>query len=502
MTESSAPPEPQKGHPPGLRVLFFAEMWERFCFYGMRALLKLYMINTVVLASVAKDDKERMASLVYGSYLALIYAAAIVGGIVADRVLGYRRAIITGGLVMALGEFLLFVPQEQFFYIGLATIVVGNGMFKPNISAIVGKLYAKDDPRRDSGFTIFYMGINLGALLAPLACGAVHKWVEHLSGSEMLGRRCGFGLAGLGLLVGVFVFWRGMHVLEGKGLPPPERTNGKRDILMVLTGAVLCVPVATLLLQYKEVLQWTLYATLLALFGYLLKIGFAGGKVQRDRMVALVILLTMNVVFWACFEQAGNSFTSYTETNVDRHVLGWVMPTEWFQSWNAAFIVLLAPLFTVLWLKLHRLGMNPPAPTKFTIGLIGVGLGFGILVLGTKLQNNSGLVPLTWITLCYLVHTLAELCLSPVGLSTMTKLAPEKSSGLVMGGWFLSTGVGNYIGGWISSLAGDVSKQGTAAETLPIYTGVFWQVFLITTALGLLLLVISPLFNRLMHGIK
>ena len=494
QTSASGPATPPPtGHPPGLYMLFFAEMWERFCFYGMRALLKLYMIQTVILASVEPGKREGTASLVYGSYLALVYGSAIVGGMVADRILGARRAIITGGIIMAVGEFMLLIPTEQFFYMGLATVVVGNGMFKPNISAIVGKLYQDGDPRRDGGFTIFYMGINLGAFLSPLICG----WV-----GETYGHRYGFALAGLGMLLGIGTFWRGLHVLGEHGLPPAGRTHPARDLWTVVGGAIVCVPIGTLLLQQDRLLAIAMTGAFVFLLFHLLRIGFRGDAIQRDRMIALAALLLINVAFWACFEQAGNSFTSYTKTNVDRGLLGWQVPVSWFQSFNAIFIIALAPVFALMWTRLAKSDRNPQAPAKFALGVIGVALGLGLLVLGTKMSPGAGLVSMWFMVGCYFVHTVAELCISPVGLSWMTKLAPKDSSGLVLGAWFLSTGVGNYISGWISELTGEVGATEDRVKSLEIYTTVFGQVFWIVTVFGVLLLFAAPMLNRRIHGIK
>lgn len=485
------------GHPSGLFFLFFAELWERFCYYGMRALLALYVV-----AQFQKPQDQ--ASVSYGAFTALVYALGIFGGYVADRVLGYRRAIITGGIFMAIGEFMLMVPNEDMFLLGLATLMVGNGMFKPNISTLVGKLYKQGDPRRDGAFTIFYMGINIGALLAPIAC----QWISAAMGTDgEPDYRYGFMLAGAGMLLGVVCFGLGGAHMQGKGLPPPGR-EGVGSILLVVAASALVAPLMYLLLGKGEWVGPILYVFGAVILTALLTVALKADRVQRDKMLALTILLLCNIVFWMSFEQAGNSLNFFAQDHIDPFSIGdWKMPFEWFQSVNAAFIVALGPVFAALWVWLHRANANPSIPFKFGMGLIGVGLGFLMLFAGIKGATPEGLVPWYILAGLYLIHTCAELCISPVGLSMVTKLAPDTMVGMVMGAWFMSIAIGNYLAGVVSSDAGakiEAAKSAGAPmiERLQLYESAFWPVVYTACGVGLALIVMSKLINKLMHGVK
>ena len=483
------------GHPSGLFVLFFAELWERFCYYGMRALLALYVV-----AQFQKPQDQ--ASESYGAFTALVYALGIFGGYVADRVLGYRRAIITGGIVMAIGEFMLMVPNEKFFLMGLATLMVGNGMFKPNISSLVGKLYKPGDVRRDGGFTIFYMGINMGAFLAPIAC----QWISAVMGSEgQPDYRYGFMLAGLGMLFGIVVFSLGGKHLQGKGYPPQGK-EGIVPILLVVLGSCLVAPAMYYLLSESELAGNILYGLGVAIVMYLLAVAMKSDRISRHRMLALVILLGCNIIFWMSFEQAGNSLNFFARDHVDPLSIGdWRMPFEWFQSVNAIFIVALGPVFAALWVWLDRANANPSIPLKFGFGLVGVGLGFLLLVGGMQGAGSDGLVGWYMLAGLYLIQTCAELCLSPVGLSMVTKLAPEKMVGMVMGAWFVSIAIGNFLAGKVSSAAGaaiEAAKDAAPLVRLGAYEHAFWPIIYTACGVGLALVLLSKLLNKLMHGIK
>jgi POT family proton-dependent oligopeptide transporter len=485
------------GHPSGLYVLFFAELWERFCYYGMRALLALYVV-----AQFHKPQDQ--ASVSYGAFTALIYALGIFGGYVADRVLGYRRAIITGGILMGIGEFMLMVPSENMFLLGLATLMVGNGMFKPNISSLVGKLYKPGDPRRDGGFTIFYMGINMGAFLAPIAC----QWISAAMGTEgHPDYRYGFMVAGIGMLFGIACFGLGGKHLQGKGYAPQGR-EGIGPIIWVVLASCIVSPLMMLLLGQGEYVGWILYIFGFAILCYLLFVALRTEPIQRQRMFALLILLCANVVFWMSFEQAGNSLNFFARDHVDPLKLGtWKMPFEWFQSVNAIFIVMLGPVFAAMWVWLHKRNANPSIPLKFGAGLTGVGLGFVCLITGMKTAGNDGLVGWYVLTGLYLIHTCAELCLSPVGLSMVTKLAPEKMVGMVMGSWFMSIAVGNYLAGVLSSEAGAnieaaIKSNAPMLDRLHVYQAAFWPIVFMACGAGVFLMICSKLLNKLMHGIK
>jgi POT family proton-dependent oligopeptide transporter len=498
------------GHPPALYVLFFAELWERFCFYGMRALLVLYMASKVVEAEGKAPGfgyEDGRAYAIYGAYGTLVYAFPLVGGWLADRFLGYRRAVITGALFMAVGEFLLVVYDEQLFFLGLGALCVGNGFFKPNISSMVGKLYPQGDPRRDRGFTIFYMGINIGALLSPLACGYV---------GETYGWSYGFGLAGLGILTGLAGFVWGQKLLGEVGAPPTPTILSERGAvglpngLTIVAGAALAVPIAAYVLFESSLAKILLYVLGIAFLIPMLRSTFQADRVQRDRTLVYFVLWIFHTAFWMLFEQAGSSLTLFAERNVDRVFEGiqapdgggaWTFPTSWFQSVNPFFIVALAPLFTLLWTGLQKLKADPSIPLKFALGVIQLGLGYAVLVWGARHFSQEGLTPFVFLVLMYLLHTTGELCLSPVGLSAVTKLAPEKSVGFFMGFWFLSISFAHNLAAMIAGeTAADASTP--AQETLDVYAGVYWQGALFLLGMGVFLALVARWINKLAHGVR
>ncbi|MBL8728538.1 MAG: peptide MFS transporter [Planctomycetes bacterium] len=484
-------------------MMFFAELWERFCYYGMRALLALYVVQQF-------HKPQDQASLSYGAFTALVYATGIFGGYIADRVMGYRRSILLGGLVMAAGEFALLIPNETAFLFGLAGIVVGNGLFKPNISTLVGKMYEPGDPRRDSGFTIFYMGINVGALIAPLLCVAVSYWMGTPAvgpdGSPLLENgvavidpeyRWGFGMAGAGMLLGIGTFLAGGKLLHGKG-GAPEGREGMGWTLVTALGCLALTPLVYLLLANKEV-AGTLLLTLSGLIiVFLIYSGVKLGTVVLQRISALIILLFVNALFWACFEQAGNSLNFFAQDHVGKKGL---FEFEYFQSVNPVYIILLAPVFAWLWVWLARTNRNPSIPTKFGLGLVQVGLGFGVCLLAIQSFESKSMGMFASLFLVYLFHTTGELCISPVGLSMVTKLAPAHMTGMVMGAWFLSISMGNYVAGLFSALAGESAPEGAGAP-LSGYVGAYTPILYMSVGAGLLLLILSKPINKLMHGVK
>jgi len=445
-------------------MLFFAEMWERFCFYGMRAILMLYLTK----GFLGMTDGD--AGFVYASYNSLVYLTPIVGGIIADRLLGFRAAIILGGICMAAGEFTLLVEREFAVYAGMSFIILGNGLFKPNISSLVGKLYAPGDPRRDSGFTIFYMGINIGALTSTLLCG----WI-----GETYGWTWGFLLAGIGMLAGILTFGLGKRLLQGHG-EAPEPSKLARNVVIVIAGIAALAPVLHFLLQNEEVVQYLLGVAIAVTLGAILYVAVSSDKIQREKLFLLVILWLFHALFWAFFEQAGSSLTLFTDRNVDRDILGWEMPTSWGQFFNPAFIVIFGAIFSAMWVALDRKGRNPSIPAKFGLALVQLGTGYGVLVLGAA-WGVGGIVPLVFLVLCYLLHTTGELCLSPVGLSAVTKLAPQKIVGMVMGAWFLSISAGHFIAGIVNDMAGSKPEN---AEALKIFDGLKDKGLSVDTAEG------------------
>jgi POT family proton-dependent oligopeptide transporter len=496
------------GHPTGLFVLFFAELWERFCYYGMRALLALYIAEQFF-ANESPEKAQELASGSYGGFTALVYALGIFGGAIADKVLGYRRTIVMGGLFIAAGEFVLMVPkgdwlglgQRQLFFFGLALLIVGNGLFKPNISSLVGKLYKQGDPRRDGGFTIFYMGINIGAALSPIAC---ERFASFMGTEGHPDYRYGFALAGAGMLLGLVCFGLFTRVLGDKGLPPQGK-EGPGSVVAVTIGGLVVAPIIYLLLALsEEVVGYILYASFAAVGAMLLSVAFKEEREVRQRMFVLLLLLVLNAVFWMGFEQAGNSLNFFAKKQLDPLTIGaWSMPAEWWQSVNAVFIVVLGPIFAAMWVALDRRNLNPTIPTKFGIGFLGMGLGFVIINLGIHGASAAGMVPWFFLLGLYFVHTVGELCISPVGLSMVTKLAPGRMTGMVMGAWFISIATGNFLAGKVSSLAAAAAdKAPDALGKVNAYGDVFQYMVWMGVGLGLVVIVTSKLINRGMHGVK
>jgi POT family proton-dependent oligopeptide transporter len=461
-TAASAEAVPSK-HPKGLGILFFAEMWERFSFYGMKGLLVLYLTNELFSHVERSGERDRIAYGIYGAYTALVYATPFVGGLLADRVLGYRRAVLLGGVLMALGHAVMAVENETALYIALAFLIAGNGFFKPNISSMVGGLYKENDPRRDAGFTIFYMGINLGAGLQfiPGMLGVDVSW------------SLGFGLAGVGMLTGLGWFYAGRKVLGSVG-DPPDPARLKKPLIGPLTleyliyaAAFLSVAAFALLVSEWWLMDYVIVPVVLV--GFLIVIGYAiaSEKVERERLFAAVILIVFNIVFWAFFEQAGSSMNVYTERNIDRTIFGWQIAAPVFQSVNAVFIVILGIPFSMMWLWLEKKKLDPSIPSKFALGLVQLGLGFLVMVWlsevfvfdgwrpgegdDSHLVFRAAFVPMNVLILGYLLHTTGELCLSPIGLSMITKLSPKRITAMVMGLWFLSTSVSQHFAAVIAT---------------------------------------------------
>ena len=491
----------QGGHPRGLYTLFFSEMWERFCYYGMRALLTLYLIK-----SLAMGDAEAFG--IYGAYTALVYAAPVLGGRIADQLLGYRNAVVLGGILMCIGEFLILGGTDTWLYVGMGAIIVGNGYFKANISTIVGKLYADDDPRRDSGFTIFYIGINVGALLATTVCAEV---------GNIYGAHYGFALAGFGMILGTLTFWMGRKNYEHAAMPPdPEKLNSPAFLGLnwhqfTIAASLLAIPVLYLLIVNNWIVGYLLAATAVYVVYSLIAEAIKDGNVARDRMLMMIVMFAFNIVFWACFEQAGTSLTLFAERNVDRHLFGWEMGAATTQFFNPAFILIFGSIFSIMWIKLTEAGRNPSIPMKFGLGIIQLGLGYlvvyGIQSLG--LVSPEFKMPLFTLVFLYMLHTTGELFLSPIGLSMVTKLAPKRMTGTAMGGWFLSFAGANYVAAILAKATGTEEGHGgeaaaaatDAASTLSTYVDVYTQMGLITVGIGLLLVLLSRPLNKLTHGI-
>ena len=481
------------GHPKGLFVCFATEMWERFSYYGMRALLILYLTKHW-------EFTDATSYLIYGAYTSLVYIMPVFGGMLADQILGSKKAVTYGAILLVFGHLGMTVESnEQIFYLSLALIVSGVGFLKPNISTMVGALYEEGDPRRDSGFTIFYMGINIGAFTATLLCGYL---------GEQVGWAYGFGAAGIGMLFGLIIFLWGQKYLEGLAEPPSnkylQKMNGISYESWAYISGIFMVLVTWFLVQNSQ-----LVGQLLGGFGaifigaWLLYALFRCAPDERDRLIVVGILILFSLIFWALFEQAGSSLNILTDRGVNRVIFGWEVPASMFQSLNAGFIFTIAPLFAMLWIALAKRNMEPSTPIKFSIGIILVGLGFLALVYG--MRSSEGLqTGVFWIILIYLLHTLGELCLSPVGLSSVTKLSPQRIVGFMMGMWFFASAAGNYVAGLIaratasesSGISNDVFDLTQKQSFMDVYT----DVGLMAIGCGIFLAILTPILKKLMHG--
>ncbi len=471
------------GHPRGLSTLFFTELWERFSYYGMRALLILFMIAPVQRGGLGFPVAK--AGAIYGLYTAMVYLLSLPGGWLADQFLGQRRSVLYGGIIIALGHFCLAVPKLSTFYLGLTLIVLGTGLLKPNVSTMVGQLYRAHDHRRDGGFSIFYMGINIGALVAPLICGYL---------GEKVNWHYGFAMAGIGMTMGLVQYVLRGGSLGTVGLYPLGRAEGparerQRRILQLAASAIVVLGASVVVLNLAGVLVITpervasaggvmLVAITIGFFAWLFFFG-KWSAVERKRLLAVLILFIAAAAFWANYEQAGSTLNLFAKRNTRLMILGFSYPASWFQSLNSLFILLLAPFFAWLWIRLGS--RDPSSPAKFAGGLFFVAMGFLVLV---PVSGGARVSPM-WLILCYFLQTVGELLLSPVGLSAMTKLAPPRIVSLTMGAWFLADSVGNYIGGlWAS-----------AYETLPLPM-LFGLVGIVSVAFGgLLVAFLRPIKN-------
>ena len=504
------------GHPKGLVICFLTEMWERFSYYGMRALLIFYLTQHFLFSDEA-------AAGIYGAYISLVYITPVIGGIVADRYLGPSKAVILGAILLVTGHMGMAIEGSQaieitvqgqtsverdpfylqIFYMSLALIIMGVGFLKANISTLVGSMYERQDPRRDGAFTLFYMGINLGSFLGAIACGFL---------LQFKGFGWGFGAAGIGMLFGLLVFIRGKHLFGDAGKPKrPELLKQvvlpgiNREIaiyILTLLGVVMCWQ----LMQNRAVVGGLLGTSLVFMTLVVVMYGFLKCEPHdRNRMLVCLFLMSYQIVFWGLFEQTGSSLNLMTDRNIDRVIFGFELPAAVFQSVNALFIIILAPLFNAAWIYLAKKGWEPSTPTKFALSLIQLGLGFLFLVYGASLATDPTQVALIWLVLLYLLHTTGELCISPVGLSMTTKLSVPSVVGMMMGCWFLASAAGNYVSGTIAAMTGsdtiggEVADAGLALSTyIEVYSTAGWY----SIGIGLLALLIAPPLKYFMHGIK
>ncbi len=507
------------GHPKGLYYLFFAELWERFSFYGMRALLTLYLADE--LFSDLTNGKD-VAYEIYAAYGSLVYFTPALGGMIADRLIGHKNSIMLGGILMCIGHFTMAFESHSIFYLSLGLLIVGNGFFKPNISSLVGGLYKENDPRRDGGFTIFYLGINLGAFIAPLACGYL---------GQNYGWHYGFSLAGIGMFAGLVGFWWGgrLGIYGDQGNQPAAYQANSfgqiniRHIVYVLS--FLSVPVFAFLVKSSEfnvigttgLLQFLLYSLLFLVLLFLGYVCFDSDKVTRERLFVVVVLTFFVTVFWAFFEQAGSSLTLFAKEQVNLVVIN----ASQTNAINPFYIVILAIPFSMIWNRLEKVGRNPGTMIKFGLGIAQLGIGFLVFALSARYMDQDGKVSMMFLMIGYLLITSGELFLSPIGLSKVTELSPAKLVSFMMGVWFLSSsfahfiagviakmttgggGSGGPLGGLVSAIIGDApAKADPGVVNLFNYTSVFAQIAIVSFAFAAIALAISPIIKRWMHGIR
>lgn len=559
--------------PRALIVLFFTEMWERFSYYGMRALLVLYLIQQLF---QNLETSKTVAYGIFAAYGSLVYASPFIGGLIADKFLGHRKAVIWGAIMMAIGHFLMAVENEMFLYLALSFLIVGNGFFKPNMPIILSGLYEENDPRRDGGFTIYYMSVNLGAFFSPILCGIV---------GETYGWHYGFTIAGIGMLAGLFIFLKFGHIIDyheninaetGEktleyrplgGVPDKEslaqKFCGLSKEIWIYALCVISTFGIALLVKHYEIMSYVIFPLSLAILGFIFVIALRSEKVERDRLFVILILLLFITLFWTFFEQAGSSLTLYASENVNRNFFGSVIPASLFQSVNPMFILIFASPLSILWMQLAQRKKEPSTPIKFAMGILLLSIGFLLLGLAPRFlsfetiaENNTMLkiaaVPAIFLVLSYMFQTLGELCLSPIGLSMVSRLAPPKIVGMVIGAWYLSSSLAFQVGGWIANLttdessyeiadnsentetidestasytailAGENSQQAlqtalnknyVSEETLQTisdeekvsvvnllrYTNVFVNVGLAALVASILLFLLSPMIHRMMH---
>lgn len=559
--------------PRALIVLFFTEMWERFSYYGMRALLVLYLIQQLF---QNLETSKTVAYGIFAAYGSLVYASPFIGGLIADKFLGHRKAVIWGAIMMAIGHFLMAIENEMFLYLALSFLIVGNGFFKPNMPIILSGLYEENDPRRDGGFTIYYMSVNLGAFFSPILCGIV---------GETYGWHYGFTIAGIGMLAGLFIFLKFGHIIdyhENINAETGEKTLEYRPLggvpdkdslaqkffglskeIWIYALCVISTFGIALLVKHYEIMSYVIFPLSLAILGFIFVIALRSEKVERDRLFVILILLLFITLFWTFFEQAGSSLTLYASENVNRNFFGSVIPASLFQSVNPMFILIFASPLSILWMQLAQRKKEPSTPIKFAMGILLLSIGFLLLGLAPRFlsfetiaENDTILkiaaVPAIFLVLSYMFQTFGELCLSPIGLSMVSRLAPPKIVGMVIGAWYLSSSLAFQVGGWIANLTTDESsyeiadnsentettddstasytailasensqqalqtalnKNYVSEETLQTisdeekvsvvnllrYTNVFVNVGLAALVASILLFLLSPMIHRMMH---
>lgn len=490
-------------YPKQIWSLFFSEMWERFCFYGMRGMLVFFMIHQL-------NFQEKEANLQYGATQAFVYAFTFIGGLFADKILGFRKSLFWGGLLMIVGSGLLATDPHDFFYFGLAFIIIGTGFFKPNISTMVGELYKEGDNRTDAGFSLFYAGINLGAFLGGYICVAIGKGYMLSSVIDEAHRwNVAFGLAAVGMLVSLINFHFTKKSLGPIGLQPghPEAIVKAKPLpkwaeYAVYAGTLLLIPLIQVMVSKTEYTDYFMYiigpATLVYLFYEMSKVSVA----ERKKLIAALVFIIFSIVFWGIYEQSGGSLSIFAAKNLNDSLLGLTVdPNGVNNSGGAFFIILLAPLFGLLWIWLGKRKLEPNTIIKFGLGFIFLGLGYYVL-FATRFFATDGVSSLDIFTTALLVITIGELCLSPIGLSIMTKLSPAKLQGIMMGMWFLASAYGQYVAGLIGANMAEARENAGAAESLLTYTDGYKQLGVYALIAGVVLILISPLIKKLMQEVK
>jgi POT family proton-dependent oligopeptide transporter len=482
--------------PKQLYLLFFAEMWERFSFYGMKALLIAYMTTQL-------DYDDPKAYAILGSYAALVYTMPMFGGFMADRFIGYRRAIMFGGLLMTIGHLILALPQDWSFFYGMAFIICGNGFFKPNISSLVGTLYKENDPRRDSGFSIFYMGINIGAAIGGFLCAYV--------GTE-INWHYGFGLAGIFMFIGLVVFAIGKKSLGHRGLPPNEAALNKpvfafiKPEWLIYGGTLLVVPLVVTLFNQYHLMDYIMFGLGLVSLIYVLSIGFKLEQAVKYKLFAALIMIIFSIVFWAIYEQNAGSMNLLAERNSEMTLFGMDLPELSINNFlPPGWVIVLTLLIAPLWPWLNKRGKEPSTPLKFALSFIFMGIGFYVLYLGCSANEATGILPLWPFLWGYMFIILGELCLSPIGLSMVTKLSPTNVVGMMMGIWFFASAIGEFLAGKIGALMSvpkEVLDKNDPVLSLPYYADVIQKIAIAAIVIGILLIFTVPFLKRWMGNVK
>jgi POT family proton-dependent oligopeptide transporter len=488
------------GHPSGLSTLFFTEMWERFSYYGMRAILLLYMVKSFGEGGLGFDEKY--AGIIYATYVSSVWYLPLPGGWLADRILGARRAVLLGGIIIACGHYSMAINSRLTFYAGLILIACGTGLLKPNISAMVGQLYSEEDKRRDAGFSIFYMGINLGAFLSPIVVGflaqsqSFRNFISSMGFSPTSAWHWGFGAAGVGMTLGIIQYLLGQKRLAHVGERPAltrvvaeaiEPAVGVDYLTMVLALAGGVAGAAFGMIYGEAGFLSALFPTVVGFFA-----GYLGGIIRHldgeelKRVLVIFILFVFSILFWMTYEQAGSSLTLFADRLTETTILGWTYPSSWFQSVPAIFVIIFAPIIGAVWQKLAD--RQPSSPGKFTIGLFFAGIAFVVIAFASTLAANGRVSPM-WLVIVYFLQTIGELCLSPVGLSTVTKLSPARMVGLMLGVWFLSISIGSYIAGLAARLF-----EGNDTAVLTRAFGIFAGITLLA---AIILLILTPFIKKM-----